>query len=249
MTDIIPAADRIVTPTDNNPPAPTPIEAARELIADLDGEAALWFDGTPIANEGQAADVARLLDAARKARLRFDADRKAEKKPHDDAAKAVDATWKPMIADAERIEKVAKAASTEWLVEQDRVKRERERLAREASELAAEEARRLAEVNDGTLAAAKARDAAIEEAQAKAKLVAIAESAKAQAKGFGMAKAVSLRTTWRADVTDRRALLNHIARTQPDDLGAWLADWAAGAVRSGARELPGVNVWAERAAA
>jgi hypothetical protein len=57
----------------NNPPEPTPIEAARETISLLDVEASAWFDGTPIENERQAEDVARLLDAARKAEKQFDA--------------------------------------------------------------------------------------------------------------------------------------------------------------------------------
>ena len=72
----------------NNPPEATPLERAKETISLLDVEASAWFDGEPIKNQKQADDVARLLDAARKARQQFDADRKAEKKPHDDAARS-----------------------------------------------------------------------------------------------------------------------------------------------------------------
>jgi hypothetical protein len=107
----------------------------------------------------------------------------------------------------------------------------------------------LAQENDGTLAATKARDAAIEEARKAEARATAASNDKGRAKGEGMARAVSLRTTWRADVTDRRALLNHVASTRPDDLTAWLEKWAADAVRAGARSLPGVNVWEERVAA
>jgi hypothetical protein len=64
-----------------------------------------------------------------------------------------------------------------------------------------------------------------------------------------MTRTVALRTVWRATVNDRRALLNHIAREAPDDLSAWLDEWAARAVRGGARELPGVEAWQERSAA
>lgn len=233
----------------NNPPAPTPIEAAREEISLLDVEAANWFDGTPIENQAQADDVARLLDAARKAEKRFDAERKVEKKPHDDAAKAVDAKWKPVIADASRIVEIAKAAQTPWLIKLDNEKRALEEATRKAAEEAAAEARRLAEQADGSLAAAKARDAAIEDAKAAEKVAQIAANEKASAKGAGMARAVSLRTTYRAEVQDRRALLNHIAKTHPADLSAFLDEWAARAVRGGARELPGVEVFQERAAA
>lgn len=233
----------------NNPPEPTAIEAAREMISLLDVEAANWFDGTPIENQQQADDVARLLDAGRKARTQFDNDRKAEKKPHDEAAKAVDAKWKPVIADAERIVEVAKAAQTPWLIKLDQEKREAEEAARKVAEEKAAAARKLAEEADGSLAAAKARDAAIEEAKKAEAAAHRASIEKAGAKGEGMARTVSLRTTWRSEVNDRRALLNHIAKTDPGALTAFVDEWAARAVRGGARELPGVEIWSERAAA
>lgn len=233
----------------NNPPEPTPIEEARELVSLLDVEASAWFDGEPIKNQKQADEVARLIDAARKAKQQFDKDRKAEKQPHDEAAKAVDAKWKPVIADAERILEIAKAAQTPWLIKLDEEKRAAEEKARKEAEAKAAEARRLAEEADGSLAAAKARDAAIEEAKRAEWKAQQAHNDKAGAKGAGMARTVSLRTTWRSLVEDRRAILNHIAKTDPESLTAFVEDWAAKAVRKGARELPGVNIYEERAAA
>lgn len=241
--------ERLTKPGDNNPPEATPIEAARELISLLDVEAANWFDGTPIENQQQADDVARLLDSARKARTKFDNDRKAEKKPHDEAAKAVDAAWKPVIAEADRIVEVAKAAQTPWLIKLDEEKRAAEAEARLVAEEKAAEARKLAEQNDGSLAAAKSRDAAIEDAKKAEAAAHRASIEKAGAKGEGMARTVSLRTTYRSEVKDRRTLLNHIAKTDPAALTAFIDDWAARAVRGGARELPGVEIWQERAAA
>jgi hypothetical protein len=233
----------------NNPPEPTPLEQARETISLLDLEAANWFDGEPIQNEKQAADVARLLDAARKAKAKFDGDRKAEKKPHDEAAKAVDASWKPVIADADRIIEVAKAAQTPWLIKLDDEKRAREDAARKEAEAKSAEARRLAQEADGSLAAAKARDIAIEEAKRAEATATYAAQDKAAAKGAGMVRAVSLRTTYRCEVEDRRPLLNHIAKSHPEDLTAFVEEWSAKAVRGGAREIPGVRIWAERSAA
>lgn len=233
----------------NNPPEPTPIEEAKELISLLDVEASAWFDGKPIENQAQADDVARLIDAGRKAKTKFDNERKAEKKPHDEAAKAVDAAWKPIIADADRIVEIGKAAQTPWLIKLDTEKRALEEATRKAAEEAAAEARRLAEQADGSLAAAKARDAAIEDAKRAEHVAQMAANEKAAAKGAGMGRAISLRTTWRSEVKDRRALLNHIAKTAPADLSAFLDEWAARAVRGGQHELPGVEVWSERAAA
>lgn len=233
----------------NNPPEPTPLEAAKELISLLDVEASAWFDGEPIKNQKQADEVARLIDAARKAKQQFDKDRKAEKQPHDEAAKAVDAAWKPVIADAERILEIAKAAQTPWLIRLDEEKREREEAARKEAEAKAAEARRLAQESDGSLAAAKARDAAIEEAKAAEAAAQRAANEKAAAKGAGMSRAIGLRTTWRSIVEDRRAILNHIAKTDPAALTSFVEDWAAKAVRKGIRELPGVNIYEERSAA
>lgn len=233
----------------NNPPEPTPLEAARETISLLDVEASAWFDGDPIKDERQAEDVARLLDAARKAEKQFDAHRKAEKQPHDDAAKAVDAAWRPVITDAKRIVEIAKAAQTEWLIKLDEEKRAREEAARKLAEQKAAEARKLAEQNDGSLTAAKARDAAIEEAKRADAAAVRAAHDKANAKGAGMARAVSLRTIWRLEVQERRALLNHIAKSAPADLSEFVEDWAAKAVRRGARDLPGVRIYEERCAA
>jgi hypothetical protein len=243
------ATARLAVIGDNNPPEPTRIEAAREQLADIETEASAWFDGADIENDAQADEVSRIIDAARKAKTRFDNDRKVEKQPHMDAGKAVDDAWKPLTSAADRIVEVAKGVLTPWLLAKDAEKRAREAAEREKAEAAAAEARRLAAENDGSLAAAKARDAAIEEARIAEARALAAERDKAGAKGVGMARTVSLRTTWKSDVTDRRALLNHIAKTHPDDLSDFLTQWAAQAVRTGARDLPGVHVYEEKVAA
>lgn len=233
----------------NGAPEPTPFELSQERVTALEAEAQNWFDGEPIANEAQAADVSRLLDAVRKAGKEADGHRKVEKQPHMDAAKAVDEKWQPLIKQCDRVSEVAKGVLTPWLMEQERVKREAEAAARKAAEEAAAEARRLAEQNDGSLAAAKARDEAIEQAERAEAQARAAAADKAGAKGSGMARTVSLRTVWRSVVEDRRALLNHVARTRPADLDEFLEQWAARAVREGAREIPGVKVYEEKQAA
>lgn len=233
----------------NNPPPPTPLEQAREELADLVLESENWLDGKEIENQAQADAVAKLLDEARKAERRFDGYRKAEKEPHDRAAKAVDAAWKPLLTDAKRIVEIAKAAQTDWLIAQDKAKRERELAAQREAEEKAAAARKLAQEADGSLAAARARDAAIEEAERAEAMARKAAADKAGAKGDGMARTISLRTTWRSVVEDRRALLNHVAAADPDALTGFLEEWAARAVRAGARELPGVTIFAEKVAA
>lgn len=237
-------------PADHNGPPPlTPLEEAREALSLLWMEATNWLDGAPIENEAQAAEVARLIDAARKARTAYDNARKAEKKPHDDAAKAVDATWKPILSDLERISDAGKGAQTPWLVKLDAEKRAKEEAARKEAEAKIAEARRLAAEADGSLAAAKARDAAIEDAKRAEAAAAFAAKQTAGAKGEGMARKVSLRSTWKARVSDRRELLGHIAKNDPEGLEAFTLQWAQQAVRAGARTIPGCEVIEEKVAA
>lgn len=233
----------------NGAPGATPLEAARELLSDIETEASAWFDGADIENDAQADEVSRIIDAARKATSKFEADRKLEKQPHLDAGRAVDEAWKPLTASLDQITKVAKGVLTPWLLTKEAAKRAAETEARRVADEAAAEARRLAAEADGSLAAARERDAAIEQARTALIAAAAAERDKAGAKGAGMTRTVSLRTTWRAEVQDRRALLNHIAKTRPEDLSAWLDGWAATEVRNGARNLPGVHAWAEQVAA
>jgi hypothetical protein len=234
---------------DNGAPDDAAIEKARSLLSDIELEAQNWFDGADIENDAQADEVSRIIDASRKAAKQFDADRKVEKQPHMDAAKSVDDQWKPLISAAERVTEVAKGVLTPWLMEKEKAKREIDDAAKRKADEAAAEARRLAQENDGSLAAAKARDLAIEEANAAIADAARAERDKASAKGEGMARTVSLRTTWRATVDDRRLLLNHIAKHDPDMLSRFLDDWASSAVRMGSRSLPGVTVWEEKSVA
>ena len=243
------ATEAVAVMGHNNPPEPSAIEAAHALLADLELEAANWFDGAEVENQGQADEVSRIIDAARKAGSKFEADRKAEKQPHLDAGRAVDEAWKPLTAGAERVAKIGKAALTPFLVEQDRIKREAEAEARRKADEAAAEARAAAQAAETTFAGAIARDEAIERAEAAQAEAAALARQKANAKGAGMARAVSLRSTWRGEIADRKALLTHVAVTRPEELTAFLQAWMEQAIRGGARALPGVKIWEEREAA
>lgn len=233
----------------NNPPEPTAIEAARETLSDLELEATNWFDGAEVETQAQADEVSRIIDAGRKAEKTFKADHKVEKQPHLDAGRAVDAAWKPLIEGADRVVTIGKAALTPFLMAQERAKREAEAEARRIADQAAAEARRLAEAATTTFAGAIERDDAIERANAAQAQADAAARQKAGAKGVGVTRTVSLRTSWHAQVNDHRALLNYVARTAPAELSAWLEQWAATAVRTGARTLPGVEIYEQKAAA
>lgn len=142
-----------------------------EEIEDAAAQVRAWLKTAKIADQ-VAADTAgnwreRMLSLARKA----DKQRTEEKRPHDEASKAVQAKWKPPIelAEAAAVE-LRKAVEPFLKAEQDRLRAEAEARAQ------AENARRMAEFRK----AEEARLAALAEAEAKAKLA--AEAAAAEAK-------------------------------------------------------------------
>lgn len=233
----------------NNPPEPTELDKAKEEVSLLDVEASAWFDGAPIENEKQAADVARILDAARKAKKKFDAVRMDETKPHREAEAAINATWKPLLTDLDRIAECAKKAQTGWLLKLEAEQKAEAERARKEAEAKIEEARRLAAAADGSLDAAKARDAAVQEAKQAERAASRAQNERAGAKGAGMDRSIGLRTTYHAKVVDRRKLLTHIATTDPAALTEFITDWAEKSVRTGRRGIPGVEVEERRGAA
>jgi hypothetical protein len=231
----------------NNPPEPTPYEGFRVHIDDLLTEARNFLDGDEIASEGQAQAVAVLLDQARKAKKDADAARADEKRPHDEAAKAVQTKWKPLIEACDLTEKTAKEALAPWLLKKEAEQREAAEAARrEAEEKArlAAEAARAAAAND--LTAREDADRLIKDAENAAKFASKAEKAKAHASGGS--RAVGLRSYFTATLTDPVEALKHYKQARPDDLKAFLLSLAQTDVQNGARSIPGFTVIEERKA-
>lgn len=227
----------------------SPPEAIIEMsIDDLFAEAELYLDGTPIESEGQAEAVKVLLDRLRQHRKLSDDKRAEEKRPHDDAAKAVQAKWKPLLDKCDTASNAIKAALTGWLARQ-----EAERIARE--EAARAEADRLQREAEAAKAAADPTNlSATRTANARAEVAASALKAanrigkeKVHAKGEG--RAVGLRTYWEADLSDPVAALKHYRQAQPEALKAWLLEQAQRDVRAGSRSIPGFNITEQRKAA
>lgn len=214
--------------------APPPLEAMSLHIEDLFSLVSDTLSGGPVETEEQDAALDALLDDLRTARKEADAQRAAEKKPHDDAAKAVQAAWKPLLERCDKGADAIKAALLPYRTAKQRAKDEAARIAREEAEAkqrAAQQALRQSDDLEG-------RFAAEEQLKAAAKLA-------AQANRIGRS-ATGLRTYQVAEVTDRRALLEHVMRTDPDALTAFLADYARKALPS---QLPGVTIHIEKKAA
>lgn len=223
----------------NNPPA---LEAHKVNIDDLRAEAEAWLDGKAVESAEEAEGLNMLLDMARKAQKAADDARTAEKKPHLDAGKAVDAQWKPLIDAAQRIVDCAKKALTPWNIAEANRKAEEARKAAEAAE-----AERRAEVAATRAAAASGSITDAEQADQQAAAAKQAErvakqTEKAATSGLG------LRTSYRPELTDPKAAIAHYWATRRDDFIALVNELAAKDVRAGKREIPGFTVHAEQKA-
>jgi hypothetical protein len=230
----------------NNPPEPA--EVFQERIAN-------WFDDIaklgPVtdANASAYADTIRFGGVLVK---EIDTQRDSEKRPHLEAGRQVDATYKPLIDD---VKKKADDLKAPLLKFQQAKKAEADRIAREAAEIARkaeEDARRAqeeaeteedpflaatAEVVDPEAALAAARTA---EAQALA-----AKRIQATSPAF---KALSTRSIRKANVRDPAALAGHYIAKGNTDLLQLLERLANADIRhaKGAPvELPGVEVFEE----
>lgn len=109
-----------------------------EEIDDAVAQVSAWLSSTKVTDK-VAADTAsnwraRLLDLSKRA----DKQRETEKRPHDDAAKAVQAKWKPVIDRATDTANKLRDALTAYMRAED----ERQRREAEAARKAAEEAAR-----------------------------------------------------------------------------------------------------------
>jgi hypothetical protein len=88
-------------------------------------EARNYLDGEPIANEDQAKRYPALLNRLRRVANDADDARKDEKRPHDEAAKAVQAKWKPILDKADLWRQpTAKQALAPWLQQVEEKQRE-----------------------------------------------------------------------------------------------------------------------------
>lgn len=228
----------------NNPPEPTPFEAARERVELYYGEAQLWLDGKAIDSQEQADDLSNLLNLIREARKQADEARKQEKRPLDEAIKEIQGRYNPLLKKADMATDAAKRALQPWLDEQDRKRREEAERARqeaEAKHRAAQEAMEKARQEAADLAAREDAERLAEEAKRAERAASKAAKTTAKASG-GVGRAASLRTTYEAQITDEREFAAYVWRHHHDELMAWMQQLATQLVRGKQRGIPGVEV-------
>lgn len=241
----------------NMPPEPTPFERSRDEIEWLYDEAKGFLDGVPITTQAMADAVGKLLNMIRAAEKRADEARKAEVKPLDDAKAEIQARYNALIGQTKGVTgktvlaaHACKKALAPFLQAQEAARLEAERKAREeAAKLAAEAQAQLA-ASRHNLTAREEAETAIQ--QAKEAERAAARIAREGAKAGGNAwygRAVSLRTHYRAEVTDMTAFAKWAWSARRDAVEAFMRDLAQKQVDAKRHDLPGVTVHAERSVA
>lgn len=241
----------------NGPPEPTPFEAIQARITDLYDEAKQWLDGEPITTQAMADAVNKLIVMIREASDEAEALRKAEARPHDDAKAEIQARYNILIGNTKSVKgktvlamEVAKKALTPWLEEQDRIKREAERIAREeadAARRAADEAFQKARA-ESDLAAREEAERLAKEAEAADLAARRAAKDKAHAKG-GTGRATTLRSYWIAEITDATEFARYVWANRRWEMDSFLSRLAQQFVDDNHNQtIPGVTVREERKA-
>lgn len=210
--------------------APPPFEAWSLHIEDLFKLVSDTTAGGTVQNDEQEAALDALLDDFRKARKAADTERAAEKKPHDDAAKAVQVRWKPLLDKCDMAAEEIKRLLTPYCTAKQRAKDEAARKAREEAEAKRLEAEAALRQSDDLEARFEAEET-LKQAQ---KLAAVANRIDRTATG--------LRTYWEAEITDRKAALLHYLKEQPEAFSSLIQELADRDARNEAtrRDIPGV---------
>lgn len=239
----------------NNPPEPTAYELVKQEIEDLYGEASLWLDGEPIATEGQAAEIAELKRKIQAAAKRAEEQRVAEKKPHDEAAAAVQALYNPLIQKGKGKTELAIAAANKalapWLKKLDDDQRaiaaEMQRKAQAAVEAARAASLKAAE--SASLAEREEADRLQDFAKQVNKTARAAETAKPQVHATGGGRAIGMKTVYHPELSDPAAALAYFRQTRPAELKEWLLEQARDAIRIGPKPpgaMPGFTIRDEK---
>jgi hypothetical protein len=229
----------------NNPPEPSSFEGFDIHLTDLFEEAKHFLDGSGVNSDAEAEAVSKLLDLIRTTSKDADKARAAEKKPHDDAGKAVQAKWKPLLDRADMAVDTCKRVLAPWLAKKEaeaRAAAEAARKEAEARAAAAAEAMRQADLND--LASREAAEALVKDAKKANADANRAEKARPQAAGG--ARATTLRSYFTAELTDARSALAHYVATNPGAIKSALQALADTDVREGKRAIPGFIIHEEK---
>lgn len=240
---------RITDPIDATPPPaghnnpPTAFDEFKAKVMALLQNADRWVTKRPKLDKATAELCQAALAQLTATRKLVDGARRAAKIPHEEAAKAVDSQWNPLLLELDAAATALKPLLETWLrSERDRLQAERDAADAAARKLKAEadEKARLAQQTGRASDIVAATIAADQAITAQESVAAVPE--RAAVKGALASRATSLRTTWQVEVVDPDAALQHY-RNSPAVIEA-VAKSAAGDVRAGMRTIPGCRVFA-----
>jgi hypothetical protein len=232
-------------PKDHNQPANDNVEPeVFTEINDLFDEAKNFADGEPIADEATAAAITKLYDGLHAAGKRADELRVAEKKPHDDAAAAVQARYNPFIQPKKGKVDLGKSALSDllsvWRTAKSKAAAAEAALAAEKAAEATRIAQEAIRASSGNLAARVEAEELLAHAASVTKQAARAD--KAATTGTG------LRTVWRAELVDAFAALTWYYDKNPGVFHEFIQKLADADVHSGVRKIEGFRVVEDKVA-
>lgn len=241
-------------PKDHNQPPPyddAVLEDLSEKVRDFTDGAGDWSDLKEIETEEQSAKLTDYLSGARGLYKKVDEARKAAKKPHDDAGKAVQDAFMPLLNKLKRSADTAKELQTVWLTKLEKEKAaERQRQIEEAERQrrAAEEAARQAESRNDIEGQVDA-EAAMKEAE-KAEKAAQRDVRVSSKSSTGGGRTTSLRTVREAEITNLRHLFLHY-QSHPEvaEVLRRLANADIRAAKGAPVDIPGINIIERKVAA
>ncbi len=204
----------------DNAPDDNSFEGLKDRIEDLARDAQALIEAGAAADQSAADRASDLANRLALLQKQADAARAAQKKPHDDAAAAVQAKWKPLLGIADIYRQIKAAVITPFLVAEDAKRRTAEAAARKVAEEAAKAGTPMPDPVTMQRAAPKA--------------------------GSNGRRSVALRTVKVVTIADRGALLAFFADNE--QITEVLQRLAEKATAAGVK-VPGVTVTEEQRAA
>lgn len=233
----------------NNPPTDEPLtgfDMMKIEIDDLYEEAKNWMDGAPIQTQAEADSVATLIDRFSKAWKAADDLRDKEKRPHMEAANAVQAKYKPLLDRANLAKETAKKSQAAYLIKQRNALKEMADAAAKAALDQANAARAaIAEANaTANLDAREKAEDLVSEARAMIADANMLAKAKPQAKGAEASRSLGLKTIWVTSLDDGILAMRHywLIPERRAEIEAFMLEQARKDVRAGARTIPGFKI-------
>lgn len=222
----------------------TPFDEVVLEIDTLYDEAKNWADGSDIENDEQHDAAKSVYDALHEAGKKADALRVEEKKPLDDAVKAIQDRFNPYIQPKKGKVDLGKSALNDVLAKwRKKVAEEKAAKAAEAARIAEEERQKAIEAMQASSGDLEAREEAERQLETAKEAEAFAKRENKRATtGLG------LRTVWVTEMTDPRAAVAAMWKQNPQAFIDLAQELAERAVRAGTREIPGFEIKEEKVA-